>query len=293
MTDATQTLPALPTGFSWQNQRLYYLAEYGGRRYIAQAYPGDEANYLRRDADGALRWKPMPINGLPGGDTGTLLSFVADSQIPEGGIQSHMTHFNETTGKYEPAFIETIVHAHHEHGHDSDVASAVAALCGVELDIMHRKAVLRNLNPDQTAHANTEYADFADCIDNIVDANAEPALESVYIKSLGDIRHTGDAHNEMAQPIIDAAHDFATAWLAHLNSRTRAQLGARRYEYNLCVFRQLLADRDKASNRFLPKGVKIVKRKSTPAKAEELTAAQVFAKVKALVSPAEGQPKRA
>ena len=303
MTTETQTLPELPTGYSWRdyNNRkvVFYIcvvkSVYGLRRALGTFSHYNVSDYLRRDGDSVLHWKDVTKLDLPDEIPGTMVAVVADSEIPEGGMQFHTTHFNETTGKYEPRQIETDIHAHHERNHDSDVASAVAALCTTEIDIMHRKAVLENLNPDQQARARAHYTDFDDCIDDVVDANAEPALERAYIKSLGDIRHT-DARktsDEEALPIVTAAHDFATEWLAHLNSRTRTQLGARRYEYNLCVFRQLLADRDKASNRFLPKGVKIVKRKSTPAKAEEKTAAQVFAAVKALVSPAEGAPKRA
>jgi len=255
--------------------------------------PRKIAPYLRQDSDGVWHWRDVTKVGMPYNNPGTIIRIIPDSQIPEGGLNDHITHFNDASGKFEPRIIETDIHAHHERNHDSDVASAVAALCTTEIDIMHRKAVLENLNPDQQARARAHYTDFDDCIDDVVDANAEPALERAYIKSLGDVRHTGGADNEVAQAFVDAAHDFATEWLAHLNSRTRAQLGAARFEYNLCVFNSLQADRGKASGRFLPKGVKIVKRKSTPAKAEERTAAQVFAAVKALVSPAEGAPKRA
>ena len=240
-------------------------------------------NYLTVDDDNNV------TIGEPYVDSrGITRRIIPDSEIPDGGLTRHHTHFNTDTGKWELEDIEPLSHSRLEEQHDSDVAAAEAALCEVEIDLMHRRAVLVNLNPDMKAHANAEYADFDDCIDNIVDTNAEPAIARAWIKSYGKVTH----------PILHAEHvnnaqDFATAWLEHLNSRTKTQLGARRYEYNLCVFRSLQADRGKTSDRFLPRGVTIVKRKSTPAKAEEMTAAQVFAKVKALVSPAEGQPKRA
>jgi len=54
----------------------------------------------------------------------------------------------------------------------------------------------------------------------------------------------------------------------------------------------LRADAGKTgSARFLPRGVKLVERKSSPAVSVEVTVGALFAKLKALVSPAEGRPK--
>ena len=290
---------SLPAGYSrytdiYGRRGVYFHIFFMEPEEFHDIWVYDEPNiveYLETDESGSPVWKSESERTLMSNGSRYIVTPIPDVQMPEGGMTIFHNQFNETSQKWELPDIEADVHAHHERGHDSDVASATAALCGVELDIMHRRAVLRNLNPDQKAHANAVYADFADCIDNIVDANAEPAIERAWIKSHGGIKHTGDHYPE--RPYVTAAHDFAAAWLTHLNSRTKVQLGAARYEYNICVFRSLLADRGKTSNRFLPRGVTIVKRKSSPAKAEEQTAAQVFAKVKALVSPAEGAPKRA
>lgn len=237
---------------------------------------------LERRDDGTIHWRTGHVN-----EWGYTLRPIPDSQFPDGGMTQRHTVFDETTQKWTLPSIEDEIHAHHERSHDGDVAAAVAAICGVEIDIMHRKAVLANLNPDQKAVAESQYADFEDCIDEIIDANAEPALERAWNKSVSHITYPATEEGQ-----VQKAHDFASAYLAHLNSRTQTQLGsARRYEYTLCLYRSLLSDRDKTSNRFLPKGVTIVTRKSTPAKAEERTAAQVLTALRNLISPAEGQPK--
>jgi len=213
---------------------------------------------------------------------------IPDSELPENMTRYH-THFNDTTRKFElPIINADIAHAH-ERSHDADIAAAVATICHVDIDLMHRNAMLANLNAAETEKARGKYGNFDDCMDTIVDANAEPALEHAWLKSLGDIRHTGRDNPEVE--FVTAAHDFATSWQAHIATRTEAQLAASRYEYHLCLFQSLMSDRGKTDNRFLPRGVKIVERKSSPAKAEEMTAAQVFNKVKAVIAPAEGAPK--
>lgn len=216
---------------------------------------------------------------------------VKTSEIPDEGMTRWHTYLNTTTGKYELPVINSQVHTHHEREHDSDVISAEAEICGVEIDLMHRKAVLRNLNPDQSAHVNTVYADLDDCIDTIVDANAEPAIERAWLKSLGDIKHTGERNPEAHY--VERANDFADAYLAHIASKTTGQLTAHRYEYHLCLINELKADKDRTgSSRFLPKGVKIVKTLSNPKVKEEVTAAQVFTKLRALIVPVDGAPKQ-
>jgi len=217
------------------------------------------------------------------------LHIVKDSEMPAEGMSEFHTHFNETTKKFELPYIEDLIHAQHERGHDSDVAAAVASLCEVEIDIMHRKAVLVNLNPDQKAHAKAEYADFDECVDGIVSANAEAAIERAWLKAHGGIRHSGVFGVE--QTFVDAAHSFATQYLEVINSKTTSQLAGRKYQYHLCMFRGLMNDRGKTTDRFLPRGVTIVKRKSSPAVATEITGAELFAKLKALISPVEGTPK--
>lgn len=216
---------------------------------------------------------------------------VKDSELPvQTIIENARYEFNESTGKYETANMLRFIHNAHEHRHDADVAAAVVAVCGVEIDLQHRRAILANLTPDQKTKANAEYTQFDDCIDEIVDEHALPVIKRAWIQSLGDVRHTGTGFSEAVY--VDAAHDFATQFIAHVQSRTPVQLGARRYEYHICMFRSLLEDSGKSVNRFLPKEVKIEKRPSA-SRNNERTIAQVFAAVKALVSPAEGAPKRA
>lgn len=216
---------------------------------------------------------------------------IPDIEHPEGGMTQYHNVWNPTSRKWELPIIESDVHAHHEREHDSDVASAVTEICGVEVHLMHRAATLANLNPDQTARAEAKYADMDACLDDIVDANIEPAIERAWLKSLGDVRHTGEYNPEAHY--VAAAHDFATAAIALIGGKTTTQLRAHRYEYFLCLYDQLNADRGKTSNRFLPKGAVLVKTKSTPADAAEVTEAALFSKLRNLISPAEGPAKDA
>ena len=246
-------------------------------------------NAFKRNSDGAIIINQAGLDAAAQAqDHINSLRLIPDAQFPDGGMTEHHSEFNTTTNKFELKDLESDAHTAHEAGHDSDVAAAVAAVCGVEAKLLLEDAIITNLNADQRARAQAKLDGLHDCLEDIVDANAEPALERAWLLAHGKVTHPSTAELH-----VQSAHDFATQFIEYLNSRTTTQLGAMRYEYNLCVFRSLMADRGKASGRFLPKGVKIVKRKSTPAKAEEMTAAQVFNKVKALVSPAEGAPKRA
>jgi len=221
----------------------------------------------------------------------TAMRIIPDAEFPEGGMTRHHTRFNSTARKWELPDIDTDIHHAHERSHDADVAAAVAAICHVDIDLMHRAATLANLNAAQTEKAAGKYADFDGCLDDIVDANAEPALEHAWIKSHGGIVHPG-TDGDVAQPFVDGAHDFAAAYLAMINGKTPAQLGAPRYRYAMCLFAALRADAGKAgSARFLPRGVKLVERKSSPADAAEVTLDALFAKLKSAVSPAEGPAK--
>jgi len=295
----TETLPALPAGYTWQDQPLsdgsvaksvYYIYERYGRLSRSRIEPGGEVGWLRQDEDGAWHWNAFPASGIPYNQVGKMVAWVADSQIPEGGMRYYTTHLNESTGKYEARHIESEVHAHHERTHDADVMSAVAALCSVELHLMHKAATLANLNAAQTEKASGKYDDFDACLDDIVAANAEGALERAWLDSLGVIRHTGRDNPEVE--FVTAAHDFAAAYIGMIGDKTEAQLAAPRYQYTTCLFAALRNDAGKASGRFLPRGVKLVESKSSPADAAEVTLTVLYRKLKSRVVPAEGPAKQ-
>jgi len=295
-------ITAAPAGYSfqtvadhWQDEKrhLWMHIDAPWQRSVVELYHISGAFSLpvlfKRNDNGDITYDQSAFDARAASSNLNAIRPIPDSELPTEGMTRYHTHFNDTTRKFElPIINADIAHAH-ERNHDSDVAAAVATICHVDIDLMHRNAMLANLNAAEAEKARGKYGKFDECMDIIVDANAEPALEHAWLKSLGDIRHTGRDNPEVE--FVTAAHDFATSWQAHIATRTEAQLAASRYEYHLCLFQSLMADRGKTDNRFLPRGVTIVKRKSSPAKAEEMTAAQVFAKVKAVIAPAEGAPK--
>jgi len=247
-------------------------------------------NAFKRDTDGNIVVNPAGIERLRVMAGFSAVRLIPDAEFPEGGMTYHHSHFNPTTRKFEFAHIAHAVHKHHERTHDADVMSAVAALCGVELHLMHKAASLVGLNAANTEKANGKYADFDSCLDDIVAANAEGALEHAWIKSLGVIRHTGRDNPEVE--FVTAAHDFAAAYIGMIDGKTEAQLAARRYQYTTCLFAALRNDAGKKSGRFLPRGVKLVESKSSPADAAEVTLSALYRKLKSRVAPAEGPAKQ-
>lgn len=299
-------ITAAPAGYSFHIDSDYYGVDKRHFWVVSQStqggiiiagFPLDNSLYqpalLKRNSSGAIVFDQAGFDARVAHSIypGETMRPIPDSELPEGGMTEFHTHFNAVSKKWELPNIDAEVHSHHERNHDSDVAAAVASICECRIDLLHRKAMLANLNPDQTSRANTAYTGLDECIDEIVAANAEPAVERAWLISLGDIKHTAD-HNPEAH-YVNRAHDFATAYINLIDGKTTAQRRGYKYQYTLCLIDELNADRDRTgSARFLPKGVKLVKSKSSPADATEVTLASLFTKLRGRISPSEGAPKQ-
>lgn len=275
---------SLPAGYTLTDNKgwVHYSRE-GVEPHIQHAHIRWLRPALERRDDGSIHWKTNFID-----QWGNTVLPIPDIQHPAGGMTTAHTVFDETTQKWTLPSIEDSIHAHHERNHDGDVAAADAAICQCEIDLLHRKALMANLNPDQKAVADTAYGDFEKCIDDIVDANAEPVIERAWIKSVGHVTLPATDEGQ-----VQKAHNFAAAYLTMIRAKTQSQRIKHLYYYHMCLRSELLKDRDRTGNaRFLPKGVVIVETLSSPAKSEEVTAESVFNKLKALISPSEGEPKQ-
>lgn len=243
----------------------------------------DLQDSLKQADDGTVSWTDDPTY------FGHSIRPIPDSEWPPGGMTRHHSVFDATETKvWTLPNIESRIHEHHERTHEASVTSAVAEICGIEINLMMKKAVFSNLNPDQTLRANMQLTDFENCVDEIVEANIAAALEQAWIKSVGHITHPATPHGQTQK-----AKEFAEAYVELIGSKTTRELVVKKFEYSVCLFRELLKDRGKTANRFLPKGVTLVDRKSSPAKAEEVTKTELFNKLRGRLFPAEGQSKRA